>query len=144
MHQEMQSVLNLELVAPRQATSHRLARLTKNLSAPLPILDSLADSDHLVRPRKSSFKDTRPSKSKKLESLLSDVQSAGANNISARNSGVVLSSSSLDSHAADFVQLCKSSRDTSTNLSLSLDALGKMQQRLQGLKNPEDENSVKI
>jgi len=147
MHKEMRGG-EMDLLTPRHATSDRPASLSRNLSAPLPILDSLADSDHLVRPRKSSFKDTRPSESKKLESLLSDEPSARAYTIAARNSGVVLSSSSFNSHAADFVQLRKSSsRDTNTNLStwdaLSLAALEKMQQRLQGLKNPEDENSEK-
>ena len=128
MHKEMRGGETLVLLTPRHATSDRPASLPRNLSAPLPILDILADSDHLVRPWKSSFKDTRPSESKKLESLLSDEPSARAYTIAARNSGVVLSSSSFNLHAADFVQLRKSSsRDTSTNLStwdaLSLAAL---------------------
>ena len=123
MHRETQSAATLELLAPLHATSHwhRPASLTRNLSAPLPQLDSRAA--HLVRPRKCSHRDARPAESKKLESSLSDLPSARTYTIAARNSSVVPGSGSVDSHAADIVQPRKlSSRDTSTSPSTKLES----------------------
>ena len=117
----MQSVPTL---VPRHATTQRPASLSRNLSAPLPTLDSLADSDHLVRPRKSSFKDMRPSESKKLESLLSGVPSARTYNIAASN---------IDSHA-DLVQLGKSLIDSRSRFPIRQDSVKRLVLQLHAMK----------
>ena len=104
-------------LSPMHTTSQHLANSTQ--------LDSWVA--HLVRPRQRSHKDMRPSDYKKLESSLSAVPYSGTCTISARNSGVVLSSGSssvdLDPHAADIVQTRKSSRRaSSTNPSTKLES----------------------
>ena len=126
----MQSVPTL---VPRHATTQRPASLSRNLSAPLPTLDSLADSDHLVRPRKSSFKDMRPSESKKFESLLSGVPSVRTYNIAASKIGVLLSSSSVDSHA-DLVQLGKSLIDSRSRFPIRQDSVKRLVLQLHAMK----------